>query len=168
MAACRRSFRWLRRLQTCVWVGKFSWNIKSIRILSVVQYGICPGLIYGLLTILLIFWTNICPCWIHVMYQQRPSVRVTRKSNGLMINAGMLLASSRRLIFGRPVITLWLTGKSLSAVKWELIVPTQRSIVSLVTETGINWWCPIWDILRCILYILRKVCIWLVVQRQNV
>ena len=30
---------------------------------------------------------------------------------------GMLLASSRRLIFGGPVIALGLTGKSLSAVK---------------------------------------------------
>ena len=28
---------------------------------------------------------------------------------GLMSNAGMLLASSRRLILGGPVITLWLT-----------------------------------------------------------
>ena len=42
---------------------------------------------------------------------------VTRINLGLMINAGMLLASSRRLIFSGPVITLGLTGKSLSAVK---------------------------------------------------
>ena len=41
----------------------------------------------------------------------------TRTSLGLMINAGMLLASSRRLIFGGPVIDLGLTGKSLSTVK---------------------------------------------------
>ena len=34
-----------------------------------------------------------------------------------IINAGMLLASSRRLIFGGPVIALGLTGKSLSTVK---------------------------------------------------
>ena len=39
---------------------------------------------------------------------------VTRINLGLTINAGMLLASSRRLIFGGPVITLGLTGKSLS------------------------------------------------------
>ena len=32
-------------------------------------------------------------------------------------NAGMLLASSRRLIFGGQVIALRLTGKSFSAVK---------------------------------------------------
>ena len=32
-------------------------------------------------------------------------------------NAGMLLASSKRLIFGGPVIALGLTGKSLSAIK---------------------------------------------------
>ena len=35
----------------------------------------------------------------------------------VMINAGMLLASSRRLIFGGPVIALGLIGKSLSAIK---------------------------------------------------
>ena len=39
---------------------------------------------------------------------------VTRISLGLMINAGMLLASSRRLIFGGPVIALRLIGKRLS------------------------------------------------------
>ena len=51
------------------------------------------------------------------MYQTRSSVYVTRINLGLMINAGMLLASSRRLIFGAPVIALGLTGKSLSDVK---------------------------------------------------
>ena len=45
------------------------------------------------------------------------SVRNNMISIGLMINAGMLLASSRRLIFGGPVIALGLTGKSLFAVK---------------------------------------------------
>ena len=50
--------------------------------------------------------------------------------------AGMLLASSRRLIFGGPVIALGLTGKSLSAVKRELLKPTMRPSVSLVIETG--------------------------------
>ena len=44
-------------------------------------------------------------------------VCATRINLGLMINAGMLLASSRRLIFGVPVIALGLTGKSLSTVK---------------------------------------------------
>ena len=39
---------------------------------------------------------------------------VIRISLGLMINAGMLLASSRRLIFVGPVIALGLTWKSLS------------------------------------------------------
>ena len=47
----------------------------------------------------------------------RSPVCVTRISLGLMINAGMILASSRRLIFGGPVIALGLTGKSLFAVK---------------------------------------------------
>ena len=35
----------------------------------------------------------------------------------LMINAGMLMASSRRLIFGGLMITRMLTGNSLSTVK---------------------------------------------------
>ena len=41
------------------------------------------------------------------------SVCVTRISLGLMINSGMRLALSRRLIFSESVITLGLTGKSL-------------------------------------------------------
>ena len=42
---------------------------------------------------------------------------LNKDSLGLMINAGTLLASSRKLIFGGPVIALGLTGKSLSTVK---------------------------------------------------
>ena len=80
------------------------------------QYRICPGVTFGLLTILLRFWTSICPYLLDVT--SRPSVCLTRISLGLMTNAGMLLASRRRLIFGGPVIALWLTGKSLFAVKW--------------------------------------------------
>ena len=45
-------------------------------------------------------------------------------------------------IFGGPMITLGLTGKSLSAVKWELMKPTQRPSVSLMTETGMFLWMP--------------------------
>ena len=41
----------------------------------------------------------------------------TRINSGFMINAGIFLASRRRLIFGGPVIALGLIGKSLSAVK---------------------------------------------------
>ena len=89
---------WLKQFQTCVLVGKSSWNIKSIGILSVVQYRICTGVTFGLPSILLWFWTNICPCWLDVMYQPRS----TRISLSLMINAGMLLASSTRLIFSGP------------------------------------------------------------------
>ena len=100
-------------------------NIKSIGILSVVQYGNCLGVAFGLLTILLRFWTNICPSRLDVMYQPMTSVCVTRISLGLMINAGILLASSWRLIFGGPVIALKLTWKSLSGVKWELMKPTR-------------------------------------------
>ena len=49
--------------------------------------------------------------------QPRSSVCVTRINLSLIIDASMLLASSKRLIFGGPVIALELTGKSLSAVK---------------------------------------------------
>ena len=66
---------------------------------------------------------NICKCWLDVMYQPRSSLCVTRISLGLMVNADMLLASSRRLIFGGPVIALGLTGKSLSIGKGELMKP---------------------------------------------
>ena len=60
---------------------------------------------------------NICPYWLDVMYQPWSSVCVIRINLGLMIKQGMLLASSGRLIFGRPVIAHGLTGKSSSAVK---------------------------------------------------
>ena len=39
---------------------------------------------------------------------------------------GLLSTSSRRLIFGGAVIALWLIGKSLSAVKSELMKHTRR------------------------------------------
>ena len=81
------------------------------------QYRICPGVTFGLLTILLRLCTNICPCWLDVMYQPRSSVCATWISLGFMINAGVLFASSMRLIFGGPVIALRLTWTSLSAVK---------------------------------------------------
>ena len=57
---------------------------------------------------------------------------------GLIINAGVLLASGRRLIFGGPVrrlIALWYTGKSLSSSKCELLKLTRSPSVSLVSET---------------------------------
>ena len=49
----------------------------------------------------------------------------TRISQGLMINACVHFASSRRLIFGGPVIALWLALKSLSIVKLELMQPNR-------------------------------------------
>ena len=55
-------------------------------------------------------------CWLDVMYQPRASVFVTRICLGLMISAGMLFASSKRLIFGGPEIALGLTGMSLSTI----------------------------------------------------
>ena len=66
-------------------------------------------------------WNTVCGAirdlpW-HNMYQPRLSVCITRINLGLMINTDMLLASSRRLIFGGHVIALELTGKSFFAVK---------------------------------------------------
>ena len=40
--------------------------------------------------------------------------------------------------------SLGLTGNSLFTVKWELMKPTQRPSVSLVTETGLFWWPHKW------------------------
>ena len=42
-------------ISTCVLVRKFSLNIESIGIQFVVQYRICPGITFGLLTILFRF-----------------------------------------------------------------------------------------------------------------
>ena len=57
------------------------------------------------------------------------SLCVTKISLSLIIIAGMLLASSRWLIFGGPLIALGLTGKSLSAVKGELYNETFSEIM---------------------------------------
>ena len=81
---CRQSFRWLRMFETCVLLGKFSLNIKSIAIQFVVQYRICPVITFGLLTLLLRFWTSICCCWLDVLFQPRSSVCATCISLGLM------------------------------------------------------------------------------------
>ena len=62
------------------------------------------------------------------MYPPRSSVYVTRISLGSMINADVLSTSSRRLIFGRPMTALGLIGKSLFAVKSELMKHTQFSV----------------------------------------
>ena len=55
---------------------------------------------------------RICCCWLDVLFQPRSSVCATRINLGLMINASMLLASSRRLIFDGPVIALGSVGKA--------------------------------------------------------
>ena len=55
---------------------------------------------------------------------------------GLMIYADVLSTSRRRLIFGGPVIALGLIGKSLFAVKSELMKHTQRPSIGLVSETS--------------------------------
>ena len=64
---------------------------------------------------------SILPCWFDVMYQQRSSMYIARISLGSMIYADVLSNSSRRLIFGGPVIALALIGKSLFAAKSELM-----------------------------------------------
>ena len=66
-------------------------------------------------------WNTVCGAirelpWRNIWLSDNP-VELTRINLGLMINAGMLLASSRRLIFGGPLIALGLTGQSLSAIK---------------------------------------------------
>ena len=78
------------------------------------------------------------------MYQPRSSV-CTRISLGLMINAKVLwtsFTSSRWLIFGALAIPLWLTGKSLFAVNWEIMKHTRRPSVSFVSETEMFLWMP--------------------------
>ena len=75
--------------------------------------------------------------------QPRSSVCVARIRLGLMINAGMLLASSRRLRIGGHVIALGFTGNSFSALKWELMKPTRKPSVSLVSEQGCSYECPV-------------------------
>ena len=136
----RPSFQRHKLFLTCVLVGKFSWNTKLIGIQSVVQCGICPGVTFSLLTILWRFWTSIFPCWLDTMYQSRSSVYVTRISLGSMIYADVLSTLSRRLIFAGPVIALGLIGKSLLAVKSELMKHTRRPSISLVSETSMFSW----------------------------
>ena len=83
--------------------------------ICVVQYGICPGVtsddnpVEVLNELLMLLVRRFIPTKvIHVR---------NKDSLGLMINAFMISASSRRIIFREPVISLLLTGNSLSAVK---------------------------------------------------
>ena len=73
-------------------------------------------------------------------YLQQISLCITRISLGPMINADVLSTSSRRLMFGGPVIALRLIGKSLFAVKSELMKHTRRPSISLVSETLMFSW----------------------------
>ena len=69
-------------------------------------------------------------------YVPTKMIRVRNKDSlGSMINADVLSTSSRRLIFSGPVISLGLIGKSLFAVKAELMKCTRSPSVSLVSET---------------------------------
>ena len=70
------------------------------------------------------------------LYQPRSSMYVTRISLGSMIYANVLSTSSRRVIFGGPLIALRLIGKSLFAVKSELMKHTRRLSISLVSKTS--------------------------------
>ena len=62
----------------------------------------------------------------------------------LVQKAAMFLTGSRSLIFGGPVIVRWIrdpwTEKSLFAAKWELMKPTRKPSIRLVSETGIFLW----------------------------
>ena len=79
-----------------------------------VQYRICPGVTFGLLTILSRFLTIICSCWLEVLYELIEIIRVHSKDIlGLVMNAGVVFAYSRRLIISRPVIAVGLTRKSM-------------------------------------------------------
>ena len=60
---------------------------------------------------------SICCCGFDILFQPRLSVGAIMISLGLMMNAGMLIYSGTWLIFSGPVISLGLTGKSVSAVK---------------------------------------------------
>ena len=70
------------------------------------------------------------------LHQPRSSVCTTRIRLGCVTNAGVILALSRRLYLGRPVIDLVPSGKSWSTVKWELMKLTQRLSISIFSETG--------------------------------
>ena len=102
-----------------------------------VQYGICPGVTFDLLHDNPVEVLNEHLSLLVGYYVPTKVISVRNKDKPwLMINTGMLLASSRRIIIGGPVIALGLTGKSLSAFKSELMKPTWRPSISFVTETG--------------------------------
>ena len=93
-----------------------------------VQHRICHSVTFCLLIILLRFRT--VPCWLCVIYQARSSLCTTKISLGLMINAVVLLTTSRRL-FGGLVIAQssinWvrvcsLSSDSSSEVKHQILV----------------------------------------------
>ena len=57
-----------------------------------------------------------------------------------LMNAGVIFASSWRLNFAEPMLTLGWTGNYLSKVKCEIMKPTRRPSISLVT--GMFLWIP--------------------------
>ena len=120
---------------------KFSSNIKSTGIQFVVQYRIDLP------------WCNI---WradnpVEVLnehlsllvggYVPTKVIRVRNKDKPWFDDqCRYAFGLKQELIFGGPLIAFGLTGKSLFAVKWELMKPTRRPSVSLVTETGLFLW----------------------------
>ena len=106
MLLCRRSFRWVRLFQTWVLVENFLATCSLSRI--------CFGVTFGLLTILLSFWTSIYLYWLHVMDQTRLSACITRICLGLMINAGVILRLRQEANFW------WIRDRS--RVNWKEFV----------------------------------------------
>ena len=98
--------------------------------------------------ILLRYWMSICPYWFYIMYQPRSSMCPTRIILGLMINADMILASGRRLIFSGPMIAPGLTGefvccqviadKTYSEAKCQFSVKNKDVLIN--TQYPNKWW----------------------------
>ena len=133
---------------TCMWIGKFSWNIKSIGIQSVVQYGICPALRNIWLAdnpdevlnehLALLIGRYLPTKVIHVRNKDKPWFDdLCSHALGLKKEAQLRWTRDRSGI----------NGKSLSAVKWELMKPIggQASV-----------WC--WNWLRLYQECWRAVC----------
>ena len=105
-------------------IEKFSRNIMSIGIQTVLQYSICSGVTFGSLTLLLRFRTNICPCWLDVMYQPRSSVCGIMISQGLKINEGLKIKSPK-WAFGHKQEAHLRWTRNCSRVNWEEFIRSE-------------------------------------------
>ena len=81
---------------------------------------------------------NICPYWLNVMHQPMSSMCATRISLGLMINEGMLLASSRSLIFGNSMSSPLISGDPLLSLLCCVRLGVRNCLLLLVTAVD---WC---------------------------